>query len=44
MKITTMGMDLVKTVVAIQGVKAHGKAAVKKTMQTSSKAHVFLQP
>ena len=30
MKITTMGMDLVETVVAIHGVKAHGKAAVKK--------------
>lgn len=44
MKITTMGMDLVETVVAIHGVKAHGKATVKKTMQTSSKAHVFLQP
>jgi predicted ABC-class ATPase len=44
MKIATMGMGLVKAVFAIHGVKAHGKAAVKKTMQTSSKAHVFLQP
>ncbi len=33
MKITTMGIDLVKTVFAVHGVNAHGKAVLKKQLE-----------